>query len=100
MNVFENIKAIAAEKGLTVKHIAEKAGIGENTIYRWKTTKPSTKSLEKVANVLGVQVADLLITKKDDADLQAIQRKAKELSPEDKKRLLKLIEITFQKWFN
>jgi DNA-binding Xre family transcriptional regulator len=97
MNIFENIKVIAADRGWTVKKVAEKAGIGEATIYRWKTTKPSTKSLEKVANVLGVQVADLLSTKKDDADLQAIQRKAKELSPEDKKRLLKLIEITFQK---
>lgn len=97
MNIFENIKVIAADRGWTVKKVAEKAGIGEATIYRWKATKPSTKSLEKVANVLGVQVADLLSTKKDDADLQAIQRKAKELSPEDKKRLLKLIEITFQK---
>lgn len=97
MSIFENIKVIATDRGWTVKKVAEKAGIGEATIYRWKTTNPSTKSLEKVANVLGVQVADLLSTKKDDADLQAIQRKAKELSPEDKKRLLKLIEITFQK---
>lgn len=61
MSVFENIKAIAANRGWTIKKVAEKAGIGEATIYRWKTTNPSTNSLEKVANVLGVRVTDLLV---------------------------------------
>lgn len=61
MSIFENIKVIATDRGWTVKKVAEKAGIGEATIYRWKTTNPSTKSLEKVAKVLGVQVTDLLV---------------------------------------
>lgn len=61
MSIFENIKVIATDRGWTVKKVAEKAGIGEATIYRWKNTNPSTKSLEKVAKVLGVQVTDLLV---------------------------------------
>ncbi|MGO4864816.1 helix-turn-helix domain-containing protein [Ligilactobacillus ruminis] len=97
MSIFENIKVIAADRGWTVKKVAEKAGIGEATIYRWKTTNPSTKSLEKVASVLGVRVTDLLNNEKEDADFQAIQRKARDLSSEERKKLLKLIEITFSK---
>ena len=77
MNTFDNIKALAAEQGITIKRLAEKAGIGENSIYRWKKTNPSTKSLEKVAKVLNVEVSDLLAKDDKTLELQAIQRKAK-----------------------
>lgn len=98
MNAFDNIKAIAAERGMTIKSLAEKAGIGENSIYRWKRANPSTKSLDKVAKVLNVSTAELISDNSDeDIELQAIQRKAKELSAEDKRRLLQLIELTFGK---
>ncbi|MFR0570451.1 helix-turn-helix domain-containing protein [Ligilactobacillus salivarius] len=95
MNTFDNIKTIAAERGMTIKRLAEKAGIGENSIYRWKRTNPSTKSLEKVAKVLDVEVSDLLVKESQDLELQAIQRKAKNLSSDERKRLLQLIDITF-----
>lgn len=95
MNTFDNIKALAAEQGITIKRLAEKAGIGENSIYRWKKTNPSTKSLEKVAKVLNVEVSDLLAKDDKTLELQAIQRKAKKLSSDERKRLLQLIDITF-----
>lgn len=95
MNTFDNIKALAAEQGITIKRLAEKAGIGENSIYRWKKTNPSTKSLEKVAKVLNVEVSDLLAKDDKALELQAIQRKAKKLSSDDRKKLLQLIDLTF-----
>lgn len=95
MNTFDNIKTIAAERGMTIKRLAEKAGIGENSIYRWKRTNPSTKSLEKVAKVLNVEVSDLLAKDDKTLELQAIQRKAKKLSSDDRKKLLQLIDLTF-----
>lgn len=95
MNTFDNIKVLAAEQGITIKRLAEKAGIGENSIYRWKKTNPSTKSLEKVAKVLNVEVSDLLAKDDKTLELQAIQRKAKKLSSDDRKKLLQLIDLTF-----
>lgn len=95
MNTFDNIKALTAEQGITIKRLAEKAGIGENSIYRWKKTNPSTKSLEKVAKVLNVEVSDLLAKDDKTLELQAIQRKAKKLSSDDRKKLLQLIDLTF-----
>lgn len=56
----ENIKNIAKKKkGWNLKKTAIEAGIGENSIYRWKTQVPNMTSLDKVANVLGVSVDEL-----------------------------------------
>ena len=56
MSVLNRIKEISKDRGLTLKEVAEKAGIGENSIYRWKTISPSTKTLSKVAKALGVKI--------------------------------------------
>lgn len=45
MSIYENIKEIASEHGLSIKEVATKAGIGENSIYRWRLNRPSTSSL-------------------------------------------------------
>lgn len=60
-----------------------------------KKTNPSTKSLEKVAKVLNVEVSDLLAKDDKTLELQTIQRKAKKLSSDDRKKLLQLIDLTF-----
>lgn len=97
MSVLNRIKEISKDRGLTLKEVARKAGIGENSIYKWKTTSPSTKSLEKVAKVLGVTVEDLMSDSgdKQTPEYRAIQRKAKELSPVNQKKLLDMIETIF-----
>lgn len=60
MGIYENIKEIAKEHGMSIKDVAEKAGIGENSIYRWQNTSASTASLNKVAKALHVHVEDLI----------------------------------------
>lgn len=60
MTPLGRIKEIAKNKGLSLQKLAEQAGIGVNSIYRWSTKTPSTASLQKVANVLGVSVDYLL----------------------------------------
>ena len=54
MSTFERIKETAKKRGLTLAKLNEKAGLGTNSIYHWKTKKPSAESLQKVADVLGV----------------------------------------------
>lgn len=60
MNTLDRIKALAKKQGWSLQKVAEKAGIGINSIYRWNTKTPSTQSLDKVAKVLGVS-ADYLL---------------------------------------
>lgn len=60
MELVEKIKSEAAKKNLNLKQLALKAGMGENTIYKWNKQSPSAQSLQKVADVLGVTTDYLL----------------------------------------
>lgn len=61
MTLVDRIKETAKNKrGWNLKTTAEKAGIGINSIYRWKEQTPTTDSLAKVAKVLDVSVDYLL----------------------------------------
>lgn len=64
MTMVERIKKISKERGWNLKQTATKAGIGVNSIYRWKDQSPTAESLEKVADVLDVSV-DYLLGKTD-----------------------------------
>ncbi len=67
MTLVERIKKVAKEKrGWNLKTTAQNAGIGINSIYRWKDQTPTIESLNKVAVVLGVSV-DYLLGKTDNA---------------------------------
>ena len=60
MTVFERTKKMALSKGLSLQNLAEKAGLGINSIYSWKKKDPSITRLTKVADVLNVSVDYLL----------------------------------------
>ncbi|MDG3060329.1 helix-turn-helix transcriptional regulator [Lacticaseibacillus sp. BCRC 81376] len=60
MTLFDRIKETGKKLNLNVKEVAIKAGIGENAIYRWKTSQPSADKLQAVADVLHVSVDYLL----------------------------------------
>ncbi|RRG18229.1 XRE family transcriptional regulator [Weissella viridescens] len=60
MTTFDKIKKISKEKGYSLSSVNEKAGLGTNVIYGWKTKKPDYENVKKVADVLGVSVDYLL----------------------------------------
>ena len=60
MTVFERIKELANKRGYSLTRLNNEAGLGTNSIYHWRTKSPSTASLKKVADVLGVSVDYLL----------------------------------------
>lgn len=60
MNTLDRIKRLSLMKGMTVKELGRKAGVGENSIYRWAYNEPSITSLKKVAKALDVDYKLLL----------------------------------------
>lgn len=60
MTTFERIKKLAKMRGYSLTKLNDKAGLGTNSIYHWKTKTPSTDNLKKVADVLDVSVDYLL----------------------------------------
>lgn len=66
MTLFERVKEISNKHGFSsLRVLSEQAGLSPNVIYGWKTKEPSAKSLQKVADVLGVSV-DYLLGNTDD----------------------------------
>ncbi|WP_419153994.1 helix-turn-helix domain-containing protein [Weissella viridescens] len=60
MSIFERTKETATEKGLSLRELEQKAGLGEKSIYSWKKYTPRGTNIQKVADVLGVSVDYLL----------------------------------------
>lgn len=60
MTVIERIKEISKKRGWNLQKTAMEAGIGINTIYKWKSQTPKIDAISKVADVLGVSVDYLL----------------------------------------
>lgn len=97
--LWENLKRISKNKGLSIKNIEEKSGLPKNSLYNWKKHNPSSDNLQKVADVLGVTVNDLLgkeDKKKTIADLNdediIFTYEGRQIPPEDielMKRLLR-----------
>ena len=56
------LKAVLAEQGKTNKWLAEKLNKNETTISRWCTneTQPSMDTFVEIANLLGVDVRELI----------------------------------------
>ena len=62
MEKINRIKAVLAEEGKTGKWLAEQVGRDPVTVSKWCTnsSQPDLPTLYKIANVLSVDIADLL----------------------------------------
>lgn len=59
---YNRIKIVLAEKEVTNRALAEKLGLAEGSVSRWatNTSQPDVKTLFQIAEVLGVDVCELL----------------------------------------
>ena len=58
--IYDNIKAIADKKGLSIAEIEKKARLSNGIIGKWREAAPNVDSLVKVAKVLNVSVNTLI----------------------------------------
>lgn len=65
MTIFERVKNIADSRKISLQKLAEKSGMGTNSIYGWKTKTPSVDKISAVADVLNVST-DYLLGRTDD----------------------------------
>jgi transcriptional regulator with XRE-family HTH domain len=61
------LKVVLAEEGRTNKWLSEKLGKNTATVSRWCTNEmqPSLETLTEIAEVLGVDVRELLVSTKN-----------------------------------
>lgn len=69
----EKIKQLRLEKRMSISELAEKAGVAKSylsSIERNLQSNPSIQFIEKISNVLGVTVNEIILeNNNDDADL-------------------------------
>ena len=94
----KNLKYLREKKHISQGKLAELAKVNQTTIMRWEqgTMSPSVDNIDDLANVLNVQVADLLgkdLENDDEYDElnEVLFSKAKDLSEEDKKMVIGII---------
>ncbi len=65
-NAINRIKIVLVEEGRTNKWLAEKLGKTHTTVSRWCTNEmqPSLETLVKIAEVLKVDVRELIVSTK------------------------------------
>ena len=52
MTIYENVKKLADEKGMSIAEVERAAGIANGTIGKWRTKKPKMETVLKVADAL------------------------------------------------
>lgn len=83
--LYDRIKELADEKQQSLSHVSSELGLGENSIYRFKTQKPNSATLEKIADYFDVSI-DYLLGRTDVRNMSKEVKKYEEfrkLSNED-----------------
>lgn len=83
--LYDRIKELADEKQQSLSHVSSELGLGENSIYRFKTQKPNSATLEKIADYFDVSI-DYLLGRSDVRNMSKEVKKYEEfrkLSNED-----------------
>ncbi|MDV8931181.1 helix-turn-helix domain-containing protein [Leuconostoc citreum] len=71
MTLYERTIFISKKRGYSLKTLAIKAGLAENSIYDWKKSTPKADNLQKVADVLHVST-DYLLGRTDEMNYSSI----------------------------
>lgn len=97
---YKKLQELAKKKGKSFAQIEKDLGLAKNSMYNYKTKKPTADRLNDIAEYFGVTTDYLL----DDTENQeqtyeysVIQRRAKEMTPEQQRELLSLMEKAFDK---
>lgn len=66
MTVYDRIKALCDERGVSIYKVEKTLGFGNGSIKKWQTMRPYAERLAKVADYFGVTTGYLLGDTEDD----------------------------------
>lgn len=70
MTLFERVKFLAKKQGKSINDVEKELNYSQNTLYRLRTTNPSAKKLEELADYFHVS-ADYLLGRTDNPSLDS-----------------------------
>ncbi|WP_125570490.1 helix-turn-helix domain-containing protein [Lacticaseibacillus songhuajiangensis] len=60
MTLYDRLKETSKKRGISLQDVATRAGLGINSLYKWKSQAPTAPTIKAVADVLNVSVDYLL----------------------------------------
>ena len=60
MHIYDKIKAMCEERGMSVRQLEVAAGLKNGAISKWNDSSPTIKNLKAVADVLKVKVDKII----------------------------------------
>ena len=58
--LYDNVKAICNEKGLSISQLERDLDFPRSSICKWNDNEPGVRKVQKVADYLGVQIEKIL----------------------------------------
>lgn len=78
MTLYERTTKLSKQRGYSLKNLAIRAGLAENSIYDWKKSTPKADNLKKVADVLNVST-DYLLGRTDEMNPTSSDKKVADI---------------------
>lgn len=100
MNFYEQLQKLAKENKKSFNQIESELGYSRNTLYSYKKKKPNADRIREIAEYFNVSSDSLIGVETNDKqtpEFSVIQRRAKELTPEQQRELIELMERAFNK---
>ena len=106
--LYFRIKALCAERNITIKQLETECNLGENRVYHWQNQTPSFEKVKRIADYFGVSM-DYLCGSTDirtpaaqilsDEDMVAFQRARENTTPANRKAMMDILRAGFKDAF-
>lgn len=60
MVLYDNVKRLCEEKGVSILSLEKALGFARSSICKWNDNEPGIRKVQKVAEYLGVSIEELL----------------------------------------
>lgn len=95
----KNVTRLREERGWSIQDLATRLGIDRTYLSKSESGNRAFKvsEIDKLAKIFGVSTDYLLGIENDDVtpEYRAIQRRAKDMTPSDQKKLLQIMKVAF-----
>lgn len=83
MTLFENIKSLSLEKGVSLPKLEQELGFSKGSLYTWVKSSPSIDKVKKVADYLGVSIDEILVASENNRSIDKIKEDQQESEMEE-----------------
>lgn len=107
MSIGDNIKKLRKEKDLTQIELSKKAQISRSYLADVEKDRynASVETLKSIAAALECSISDLMdnssdFKKDNDPDIRRIERARSKMPPKDKEKMMRILEASFDDYFD